>query len=858
MNENLKGLTGYYFKDSEFSNLAIIAPTVEEGLIFSKDSLKGMKCLDNEIQSVRWIGFIKANQTGEYLITTDDKNCKIEINNTILDNNSNINLTAGKYYRVRIEHLIDTTVTLKDYVGIKLYWKIDNNVKTLIPLTNMFEPEYSDMNDKNRFIPNDNMFNNSINRTSNDSIDSDNDGIPDFQEINGYTVKNKIIIDWDESYSKLGLKKYISNPYKPRTTNDPYTDREKVLGNIDPSVSLIARDPLIAAYPIIRVSMEKLLVKKNSTITGQEGSSMTKAVTTGSTQSNNVGTSISGEIGFAGMPSFKITASANYSHTWTTNNSIQDTTGTSFTNGLSINYGEAAYINPNVRYYNTGTAPVYNLSPNITLTLDGGSIASIKANSNQIGGYLNPGQNYPDKNLPPLAFNTMDPLSTKLIAIEYGQLQKIDKGDSLDISVPQFSGNFSKYDSDGNIVTTGNDWAPYLGQIESSTATMIFETKYETKEVRVAARNANDSTDYTPEITVLEALKRAFNIELKGEDFYFEGITLPAGAEISIFMDDYTKNEMTEQLKDMEIKNFLYCKLRPKMNITITAKEKSSLIDENKTYRILSYLDDKKCMQVDTTNGFNKVVINELTNESNQKWKIKFDPETNLYTINNVATNAPLCFDSSLGDKILRTKNININNDKLWNLEDAGYNSYYFDIKSNLSKVADLANANTANNTPIILYNKHGERNQKWTFQEWSHMKIKECIDVTQNYISSKIADIKGIEYSDNHGNIPNYVVRDFSFKVKNVDSRKYSVRLLSQTLAVPPYYIKCVAKLGDTSKTLYQSASGYWNTNVFEFDFPEDENINEDLIINITSYLNSDYVTDPYYIYMYSVYVED
>lgn len=860
MNENLKGLTGYYFKDSQFSDLSIIAPTVGSTLLFSKDSLKGMKCLENQIQSIRWIGFIKANQTGKYVISSDSKNCMIEINNNVLDSTSSINLTTGKFYRIRIEQLLDTPIILKDYLGIKLYWKIDDNDKTLIPLTNMIEPEYSDMNDDYRFIPNDNMFNSSsiLSRASVAIIDSDNDGIPDSQEINGYTVKDKIIVDWDESYSELGLKKYVSNPYKARTANDPYTDKEKVLGNIDPSVSLIARDPLIAAYPIIRVSMENLLVTKNSTITGESGSSMAKAVTTGQTQSNTAGTEISGEIGFEGFPNFKITASANYSHTWETSNSVEDTTGTSFTKGLSINSGEAAYINPNVRYYNTGTAPVYNLSPSITLTLNGGSIASIKAQPNQIGGYINPGQNYPAKNLPPLAFNTMDPLSTQLIAIDYGQLQEIDKGTSIDISVPQFTGNFAKYDSDGNIVTSNNSWTPYLGQMESSTSTMILETKYATKEVRIAARNSKDSTDNTPEITVLEALQKAFNIQLKGEDIYFEGITLPAGAEISIFMDDYTKNEMDEQLKTMQIKNFLYCKIRPRMNITITAKEASSLIAENKTYRILSYLDDKKCMKVDTTNGVNKVVINELTNESNEKWTVKFNPSTNLYTINNLATNAPLCFDSASGDDILRSKNINSINDKSWSLEDAGYNSYYFKIKSNLSKVADLTNQNTTNNTPIILCDKNGGRHQKWVFQEWSHMKIKECIDVTQNYTSSKISDIKGIERTDNHGNIPSYVVRDFSFKVKNVDSRKYTVKLLSQTLAVPPYYIKCVATLGSISKTAQQSAGGYWNTNVFEFDFPVNENVNEDLLINITSYLNSDYVTDPYYIYMYSVYVED
>ncbi|MDT2276234.1 hypothetical protein P7H20_17320 [Paenibacillus larvae] len=40
-----------------------------------------------------------------------------------------------------------------------------------------------------------------------------------------------------------------------------------------------------------------------------------------------------------------------------------NTSGQDWQHQLELNTGQSAYMNANVRYYNTGTAPVYNLVP---------------------------------------------------------------------------------------------------------------------------------------------------------------------------------------------------------------------------------------------------------------------------------------------------------------------------------------------------------------------------------------------------------------------------------------------------------------------------------------------------------------
>lgn len=588
MSFKIEGLMGYYFKDKYFSQLEFIAPTLEGKLDLDKTGLPEV-CLNKEISAVRWVGYVTPAETDEYTIFTDTSDCIIQVDDTLLVNSSlepaRITLEAGKEYKLRIEQQLANSIAVKDYQGVVLSWKTNTAQPEVVSDAYLKNPDYSDVSEENDIVPDNNLFaaKKPMTRsavpeadTVDDTRDTDRDGIPDSFEINGYTVINMVVTKWSDDLAEQGYQKYVSNPNKARTANDPYTDFEKVSGRIDPSVSLIARNPMIAAYPIVGVQMEKLIVSKSATITGQTGNSMSKSTSHSSTSTNTLGASISAGVSISIIPTFSMSASVNYSHTWQTTNSVSDTTSQSFTQGLSINTGESAYINPNIRYYNSGTAPVYNVSPNTTIVVGDESIATIQPNQNQIGSYLNPENYYPHQGLAPLALNTMDQFSSRLIPINYNQLQTIDKGGSIQLSTAQFTGQFAKMDINGNLVTTGNDWGPYLGTIESTTASFTLDMQGHAKQVRVAARNPKDPTDTTPLLTVREAVKLAFDIEDKDGIFYYEGMEIPDTSIINIYLDQNTEAQFLKLLNGTGSNNYLDCVISPGMNILVVVKQKEN------------------------------------------------------------------------------------------------------------------------------------------------------------------------------------------------------------------------------------------------------------------------------------------
>nr|WP_263282180.1 hypothetical protein [Clostridium botulinum] len=239
-------------------------------------------------------------------------------------------------------------------------------------------------------------------------------------------------------------------------------------------------------------------------------------------------------------------------------------------------------MNPNIRYYNTGTAPVYNVTPTTTIVIDKQSVATIKGQESLIGDYLNPGGTYPIIGEPPMALNTMDQFSSRLIPINYNQLKSIDNGGTVMLSTSQFTGNFAKYNSNGNLVTDGNNWGPYLGTIKSTTASLTLSFSGQTTQVAVVAPNFSDPEDKTPKLTLEQALVKAFALEKKNGKFYFHGLEISKNEKIQVFLDSNTNNDFENQLKNTADKDIMHCIIKRNMNIlvkVITFKENISSIN---------------------------------------------------------------------------------------------------------------------------------------------------------------------------------------------------------------------------------------------------------------------------------------
>lgn len=719
MTEN--GLMGYYFKDNGFSKTRFIGRSLGNKLTPVLDDTVERPLREQKIGSVRWIGYIKVNQSGDYKFSTQSSvNCILQVNGVLFqetDRPAQVSLDAGKSYYIRIEHQLESTVTLYDFEPILLFQE-NNSQRTQVTLDQLFMPDFGNIDDS-EFIPQGNFFSNTTEQDILDVIDSDRDGIPDDWEIKGYTVINGNIVKWDSKYEEEGYIKYVSNPHNARTANDPYTDSEKVTGLIDKSVSLNARDPMVAAFPSIGVSMEKLVVSKNATLSTQAGTSMSKSTSSSFTDSNTEG--VSSTFGISGLE-FNASVTASYSHSSQSTNSVSDTSGKSFVDGLNLSTASAAYIDPNIRYYNSGTAPVYNLSPNITISIDDDSITTIQAQASQMANFLNPGDYYPKQSLHPIALNTMDQFNSHFIPININQLKKIDKLVPTILSVAGFNGLFGKIDINGSLTTERNSWGPYIGQIISTTASFTLELFGKTKEMRFAARDFNDPTDYTPILTIEDVLKRYFNIIMQDGQILVNGEKLLPRGDINFFMDKFTNDYIKEQ--GIKGKTFLQTPICRCMNIGFVVKLVRGQVIINDIYNI-SLLSQQRLSLRIGTNAKGEIIINDDLNQHIQTVYAVKDDAHYLYLVNgfraDLRKSKVLAYDPKT-KTVIKSDLDREDKNQLWFMSQVENNREVYKI----SRFLDQSEGLDVENTPVpmkgtkIIIKKMDSRSetQKWLFKD--------------------------------------------------------------------------------------------------------------------------------------------
>ena len=118
------------------------------------------------------------------------------------------------------------------------------------------------------------------------ALDSDGDGISNYDEINGFTWENKT---------------YFTNPYMASTDRDPYDDYMEITGiNMPTAVRTPGRHPCVPSSPALGIDLEGIDVTTLTTI------SSTQTKEQGNTWSvvTETGWSINPEIGIEGGPTF--------------------------------------------------------------------------------------------------------------------------------------------------------------------------------------------------------------------------------------------------------------------------------------------------------------------------------------------------------------------------------------------------------------------------------------------------------------------------------------------------------------------------------------------------------------------------
>ncbi|MGW8957639.1 binary toxin-like calcium binding domain-containing protein [Paenibacillus sp. NPDC055715] len=530
------GLIGFYFKGINFNDLLLITQKKDSNLSLNQTQMSSLSNIQNEkIQSARWLGFIKPEQTDEYVFfTPSNQEMLTQIENQIINLGGKITLEKDKVYSVRIESRFekDTNHT----VSCELCWAYSNK-KESIPNVCLLSPDFKNT----EFYPQTSLFGD----VADDTTDSDQDGILDEWEINGYTFDGTNVVQWSPDYDGT-YTKYVSNPNQASTVGDPYTDLEKVTGNMDRATSLEARNPLVAAYPQVGVSMEKLIISENEDFTESQENSTSSS----KTESNTENTSAE-----AGREDRKFIGkiTAGFSHTSSTTQTTEEST----TKQVHINTGQSAYLNANVRYFNTGTAPIYQVTPTNNFIIDDETIMTITAPPSNIGNSLSPGATYPDQSLHAMALTEVEP--GKDFTIHYDSLEKLQSGKQLLIETTQISG-----DVDDN----NTSWDKYFTQIEASSACLVLDTGDEVLERRIAARDYKDNLDYTPEITFRDAIQVAFLTTSDGEKQFYNDIPI-CEELVQLIYDQQTADDFESQLESNPDKTMFDLLLKQGMKILI-------------------------------------------------------------------------------------------------------------------------------------------------------------------------------------------------------------------------------------------------------------------------------------------------
>lgn len=578
------GLMGYFYGDKDFKNLLLIRGNSLVNEDIHSNNIKTSRFKANQpIKSVRWQGFIQPKEDGNYVFSAGKHDqVMIQVDQTIvvdtLGREHEVKLQKDALYKIIIEYQVHPD----EKSAFTLLWGTEEK-KTVVPHEVLHAPSLAQKD-----IP---TVTGSLHQLKSvvvdfirEETDSDGDNIPDSWEYEGYTVVDgdfgvKDLVKWDDDVHAPPLIKYRTSPRKWSTSDDPYSDYEKVTGiQMDSRVIKEAHHPLVAAYPDMHISMEKYLVIPNTNFQSGEGGSSSKQVTRGTsnTVSNTESWGATVEVN-ASLLDFGGSVSTSYESSTTTSvtneHSESDSTTRDWNEVLGINNAEAGKILPNVRYVNTGTAPVFNVKPQFTLhfpkTPNGDAISLISSLVGEAhkGLEVLPGSTYPSQAKPPLAFDKPTHFGESLL-LDQGNVSRLQEGDQLKLDTLGVDAKVVLIDSQGQDYTSSQDWTNVISKIKANTAEITF-TMIGGPAVRrnIAAPGTTPVEQTVPEMTFKEALVIGFGAEQRNNKIYINNREISSD-KVDLIVDVATENEMKRQ----GVSSVFDVKLRAGMHIEMIEK----------------------------------------------------------------------------------------------------------------------------------------------------------------------------------------------------------------------------------------------------------------------------------------------
>ncbi|OEH93764.1 binary toxin-like calcium binding domain-containing protein [Bacillus solimangrovi] len=425
---------------------------------------------------------------------------------------------------------------------------------------------------------------------SSSEVDTDNDGIVDEWEMEGYTyIPGLGLVLWDDEFTDFGVQKYITSPFSRSTDEDPYSDYEEVTGQVDRAIASLATHPLVPAFPDIQAEIEGVTITPYETITTTDGTVITDAWSDSTADSKTKARSLGFKAGFevsaeksfgikeggaSAKISGKVYGEANgqwdNSKTKTTTHVESNEDTTSWSQATASNPSQAATSVWNVRYTNKGTAPAYDVIPSLSLQVGNKTAVSLTTASANTISSIAPGESHPDNEqtvaLKNIETGTND---TEPIYLSIDQVQLIQMGYPISLSTDQIKAKVKQIEADGSITAT-RDWNLYEAAIDavSASITYVHPNKGE-KKLKVFANDPSLAfSQFNPETTLGEALELVLDAELVNGKFMIDGEEVNDAWRIFLLSennDDFEIFQQADNLFDIE--------LRPGMDIVIEKTE---------------------------------------------------------------------------------------------------------------------------------------------------------------------------------------------------------------------------------------------------------------------------------------------
>ncbi|OUB06213.1 hypothetical protein BK708_40295 [Bacillus thuringiensis serovar yunnanensis] len=558
-----QGLTGAFFGDQEFS--ALLLAKQKGSFEVAKKDIQGLLNEKQTIQSVRWVGFVKPNQTGEYTFSTSaDQNVRMKIEGkNVMEQapmKDQVHLEKNKLYPITIEYRPDQKPTNDHVVDFSLSWSISGGKTERVPQQNLLPqnaveaksvkhdslypkqslfPTVSNMQGANvvlaasipgvdeikdpafqaKLSPDDPR---NINNTRywRKNVDSDgkttiepkatteDSALPDFAGVVGFTAKDEYLAVWSDDMQKDGLPRYYSRPFKgnnPEVKNNASTTGDPYSDTEKASSKGMLSISNEAMNPLVAAypSMRADITGFNIYLNNnmEAGASNSTSITEGIDETTSTGWNVDGGLELTEKGP-GLKVGGGYSSTHTTTKRYDTTEIQSQTTGMSYNSLDKAALRASLKYTNIGSASAFNVNPNQ-------AIGVLKKDGEKLRGLE---VAFPDK-IEPQAISpggtqtktlgAADTFNSKYFMLTEKMVTGLNQGGKLQMDLTQAPSNYRAND-------TSTAWANYDEGIKHNTAGVTLNTNAGSAERHVAVNKVNE--DGLPDMTVRHALGVAFRV----------------------------------------------------------------------------------------------------------------------------------------------------------------------------------------------------------------------------------------------------------------------------------------------------------------------------------------------------------